>query len=484
MYFLRRCIVFGVLCLVFAPLVALAQDCPTIVNAALSAVDSACSGTGRNQVCYGNIHLNATPQDGKTLTFEKSGDIADVADLKALELSSMSLTDESWGVAMMKLQANLPDTVPGQNVTVLLFGNVQIDSTVETPVELAMRARRGVNVRLRPTTNATILTSLKSGQAVVANGRLRDSSWVRVKLDQGVGWVAAAFLSTTGNVNSLNVVDPASVLFGPMQSFYFKSGVGDRPCEEAPDSGILIQTPKGAAHVTFQINDAEITFGSTVYLQAQPSGYMTVTVVEGQVRLAAQHQSMLIPAGTFAQVQLNANGGAAGTPSVPKPYDLKPLQTLPLTLPVFNGVKIATPLTTAQINAILYAPTPTPSPAGSGSTAQSSASSSSGKWNQTIVTTVDTCNKKSSVGATTHSLITLTFSESRDTVVWGAWETHTLSRVSENVYQGVFDYNHLTLTLTFTSATTFTFSWVGIYPAFNDIPACDFSMEASGVLQR
>ena len=30
-----------------------------------------------------------------------------------------------------------------------------------------------------------------------------------------------------------------------MQAFYFRSGIGDAPCAEAPNSGILIQTPEG-----------------------------------------------------------------------------------------------------------------------------------------------------------------------------------------------------------------------------------------------
>jgi len=44
-------------------LVTLAQDtCPAIVQTALAVANRACQATGRNQACYGNIHLEAVPQ--------------------------------------------------------------------------------------------------------------------------------------------------------------------------------------------------------------------------------------------------------------------------------------------------------------------------------------------------------------------------------------------------------------------------------------
>ncbi len=481
-----RIVKFFLVLLLFclAPVVLAQEDCPAIVNAALNAVDSACSATGRNQVCYGNIHLTATPQDGKTLTFEKSGDIADVADVKTLELSSMSISDSSWGVALMELQANLPDSVPGQNVPVLLFGNVEINSVVEPLVELDMTAQQGVNVRLRPTTSASIVTSLKTGQAIIANGRVPDGSWVRVKLDQGSGWVATNFLSTTGDVGTLKAVSPSLPVYGPMQSFYFKSGTGDRPCAEAPDSGILIQTPKGAGRVTLTVNAVDITLGSTAYLQAQPSGVMTVTVVEGEATLTAQGQTMLVPAGTQSQVSLSEIGRAAGRPSVPKPYDLKALQTLPLSVKAFTKVQIATPLTDAQIQAALATPTPAPPVVASGgTTVQSGDVSDKSKWDESTVTTVDTCNNPSSAGAGGYALVTLTFSPDRSSVVWNApgWTTFTLSRVGDSVYQGVNQVNQ-TITLTFTSNTSYHLSWLAHYPPYSGGPGCDFNMEGDGRL--
>lgn len=124
-------VTFTLLCVV--PVMVLAQpvDCPTVVQSALNAVDQTCAATGRNQMCYGNLLLEAEPVvDAIDFTFEEVGDIADVAAVQRLQLSPLDVAAQEWGVVWMQLQANLPETLPGQNVSVLLFGDVEITSAV------------------------------------------------------------------------------------------------------------------------------------------------------------------------------------------------------------------------------------------------------------------------------------------------------------------------------------------------------------------
>src|SRR5262245_48531883 len=122
-------------CLVPALALAQSESCPTIVQAALTATNQACEGTGRNQVCYGNVLLQASPQAGVSdLNFSQPGDQANVSDIQTLTLSSRVIDDGTWGIALMNIQANLPDTLPGQNVRIVLFGDVQIQSAVETNI--------------------------------------------------------------------------------------------------------------------------------------------------------------------------------------------------------------------------------------------------------------------------------------------------------------------------------------------------------------
>jgi hypothetical protein len=111
-----------------------AQDnCPTIVQDALSVMDTACSAVERNQACYGNGQIEVLAQPDFTLSaFETPGDQIEVAGIQTMTLYPLDETTSTWGVSLMQVQANLPDTVPGQNVTVLLFGDTEITSASQT----------------------------------------------------------------------------------------------------------------------------------------------------------------------------------------------------------------------------------------------------------------------------------------------------------------------------------------------------------------
>ena len=121
------------------------EMCPQLVAQALDATDANCTGTGRNQVCYGNVRLNAVPQSGvESLDFDQPGDIVDLASVQTLSLSSMNTQTQEWGVALIQVQANIPETMPGQNVTLLLFGNVQVESAPAEDGQFAFFFQTGV----------------------------------------------------------------------------------------------------------------------------------------------------------------------------------------------------------------------------------------------------------------------------------------------------------------------------------------------------
>lgn len=112
----------------FITVTAAAQaDCPLVVQNALTSADQWCADTGRNQACYGNDALTAQLQPGyETTSFAQTGDIVDVIGIQGMQLSALDTTAGTWGVALFRIQANLPDTLPGQNVTMLMFGDTEI----------------------------------------------------------------------------------------------------------------------------------------------------------------------------------------------------------------------------------------------------------------------------------------------------------------------------------------------------------------------
>jgi quercetin dioxygenase-like cupin family protein len=330
--------------------------CPEIVVEALTATDEACAGAGRNQACYGYSQLTAEPQSGvEHFVFDQEGDIANVFDIQSLRLSAMDVEQRVFGIALMRLQANLPDATPRKNITLLLFGEVEVENAVEPValVEVAVRVVNVINVRQTPSTQAKVITTVAPGGTLIATGRLADSSWLRVRLPQDgrAGWIKASLLSSKGDIETLSVVESSSVYYSSMQAFYFQSGAKDAVCPEAPNSGLLIQTPEGVAEVTFLINEVDIQLGSTVFFQSQPGGDMTVRVVEGSARVTAFGTTYKVIPGSQVTIPMNENQKPAGPPTPPKAYDMADVQSLPIGS-LERAIVIHPPATAAELAAL------------------------------------------------------------------------------------------------------------------------------------
>ncbi len=266
-----RLIVLVILGMVLCVGLAAAQEamsCPAIVETALQSLDTLCQGAARNQACYGHPMLVAEAQpDATDFQFDTPGDITAVSSIRALRLQPLDEAESAWGVALMKLQANLPDTLPGQNVTVLLFGDVALQpATVERDAPL-------------------------------------------------------------------------------LQAFYFQTGFGASPCQEVPNSGILIQTPKGDMSVDLQVNEVSVVLGSTVFVRTGDSS-MVLGVVEGHAQVAAFDVTRIVSAGAKVNIPLDENGAASGPPGLPVSYTEEDIRALPVNhLP--EAITLAPPLTTA-----------------------------------------------------------------------------------------------------------------------------------------
>ncbi len=118
--------IFGVLLLLLSIGVVSAQavECPELVKRALKAVTQVCSELGRNEACYGNDRLQAELQD--TATFAKPADKIPVGDIRTIRTFGLDEKAGTWGIVIMNVLANLPDTLPGQGVKFILYGDVAI----------------------------------------------------------------------------------------------------------------------------------------------------------------------------------------------------------------------------------------------------------------------------------------------------------------------------------------------------------------------
>ena len=154
--------------------------CPEIATLAIDSTEASCEGTGRNQICYGHILVEAHPKTAaEGFVFSGMGDIVDLLDVRSLVLAPMDEATQEWGISLARLQANLPESATGPAVTLVAFGNIQLDNAAEDLPTLEVTANTYANVRRLPTVDDFVLISLAPAQTLAADGRLKDGSWLK-----------------------------------------------------------------------------------------------------------------------------------------------------------------------------------------------------------------------------------------------------------------------------------------------------------------
>lgn len=335
------------------------DTCPPLFLTSLNAIGNACVDIGRNSACYGNLDIQAEAVNTMLdFEFDSIGDVEDVAKFKQMRLSELDPDANVWGVALMNLQANLPGSLPGQGVTVLLFGDVELTPDYIPVVLPATVASAGaVNVRGGPATTFDVIGTLNGGETLRLTGRNEAGDWLRLEWDEDEGtsgWIANFLASSSEDLTALNVVEADAPAYHPMQAFTFRSGIGDAACLAMPDSGIMIQTPQGAREILLKVNGVDVRVGSTIYMQAQPDGYLTIYVVEGHITVTGEGVTQVAPEGTLIRVPIDENMTVNGAPEPPEPYtteQVEPLTDMIVLLP--DDIAMSEPYDPEELEAYL-----------------------------------------------------------------------------------------------------------------------------------
>jgi hypothetical protein len=314
------------------------NTCPMIVQTAITLTNQRCEPTGLNQICYGHLVLDAQPRPGLAdFGFNEPGDIVDVIEVQSLRLSALDTETGRWGVVRMQIEANLAESADAPpEVQILLFGDAELNDASQF---LPGQARQAAVVREQPSVDSRALTSLDAGGDITANGRLPDNSWLRINLARSNGWIRADLVDLAGDIETLSAITAENqaanevlAQFGPMQAFYFRSGTDDAPCAEAPNSGLLIQTPEGVASISIWLDEVVIQLDATAFIQAQPDGNLVINVLDGTAQVSAQGDTRTLVSGMQITVPLDENLAASAVPDDPAPFNPSALQSLPLAL--------------------------------------------------------------------------------------------------------------------------------------------------------
>lgn len=311
--FIRLSILLGLgLILVLVPMAGQAQEnaeCPSFVEKALTDLGQNCDALDRNSACYGFNRVDATfAQDVDTSVFSKPADRSGLAALDSIATAPLDVSQEYWGIAVLNVQANIPNTIPGQAVTFFLLGDVQVDNAVvpedvfqpaETPINVT--AAVGANIRSSPSARANVIGSLMAGSTLPADALSVDGNWVRVPFASGPGWVSREVINADGDLDTLPVFSRDSR--SPMQAFTFRTAPSGVSCTEAPPSLLVVQGPDNVS-VDITANGADIRIGSTIALRVLEGNKIQLIVVSGE----AQIGNLVIPAGFTIFAELSEDG--------------------------------------------------------------------------------------------------------------------------------------------------------------------------------
>ena len=326
--------------------------CPINYSRALDQTQALCDGTGRNQACYGNNTVNLTPfSETVEYDFDAPGDMTDVEIIRSLSLSALDEETGNWGISMLRLLANL-DPSHTDDVTMLLFGDVDIESAVEPSEVLPITTTTYANVRRYPSTSSPVVNSVTENTTLMATGRLSDNTWVQITdTDSDLsGWIFADLLGDF-DMDILSVVEATQPYFAPMQAFYFRSG-SQIDCASVPSNGIMIQTPIGVARVSVWINEVTIDFlsntGTTALIQMPSDEIMSVELLEGDAYVQSDQGGYIAVEGSSITVDLPNNDNHSPKVNPPEPTDQQ--SEVPPPLKLFNRlVDRVAPASTAYI---------------------------------------------------------------------------------------------------------------------------------------
>jgi len=264
------------------------DTCPVFIENALLQLGSNCADMARNSVCYGYNRVDASfASPVADDFFAIPSDRADLIELSTIQTAPLVIEDDRWGIAVMNVQANVPNTLPGTAVTFLLMGDASLTNAVTPqnavipvdPVPVRVLGNQRVNLRSGPNATFNVVGLAEPNTILQADGINPNGDWLRVALEVGYGWIARQLVGgETAALATLPVVTEESL--APMQAFYFSTGVGTSRCIEAPEM-LVIQGPQ-EVRVDLTINGTKVNLGSTLVFTGERADLGTLRAFDVQ----------------------------------------------------------------------------------------------------------------------------------------------------------------------------------------------------------
>lgn len=337
----RSLVLFFLLALL-SPIIVFGQNtdalCRAFINRAFADMGNNCANLAADEACYGygnfgevtsTFYVDGTAQVVREDVFGEPSERVSLLDtdelisLESLETGEFVLDrdndaeDETqWGLALLEVQANLPQQLEQNAAVYIVFGGARIENAVypENSVKLneapiAITTNEDTSVFGSPEGLGYPVPDVVVGTAsggLEADAISPDGNWLRVFFsyerefgERSTAWVRVEDLAETGDIEALPVMGPES--YTAMQSFYL-SNVFNRPeCEQVPAAGIMVQGPS-EIETDFTINNMPVRVTSTAYFRQISAQRLQVFALTGfTVLFPDTGNESVIPEG-FTQV--------------------------------------------------------------------------------------------------------------------------------------------------------------------------------------
>jgi Bacterial SH3 domain len=291
----------------------------------ITAVRDACAEIAAGHVCLGAGEVDAAG-------------LIEVGATTALTTLD-SLTSTVDDIYVLALQADLPaEETP---LKLVLFGDAAITDAYEgvQPPFPTITVENGpvniLNLRAEPSEDAEIVGTMGWNKTLVADGRSADSAWFRVQDEDGTAWVYASLVTVAegDDANTLAVLN--GPITQPFQSLTLTTGT------EFCGGGLLLQSGSDSlAHI--EVNGTFVTISrAALLLRASTEADLTIQVLSGSADVQSNGENVLGETGS--EVHLTAGVAPevveryAFSSITSSPIDLLPAEALTCFAGVSSG---------------------------------------------------------------------------------------------------------------------------------------------------
>lgn len=300
--------------LLSAPGISFAQTdnvCRAIVTQGLAQSSVNCATNEPGTACYATEVIESELSTNvNSESFDEPGESVSLSDVISVQPSPVDLTDQSWGIALLNVQANL-FTGADDDVVILAFGGTEIENgtpsgsgfvPLEAPMNVTTTEASDVyEVTLGQPVDAKIIGQAQSGASFLADAVSEDAEWIRIRFNNVAGWITANVI--TEDISELPIYGPNHM--SEMQSFYFHTGDGDNACLEAPSS-ILVQGPRDTV-VDVILNGVTVRIEGSIVIRTLPPGspvgpQMQIIVLSGLATINPDTEDEIITPPGFSMI--------------------------------------------------------------------------------------------------------------------------------------------------------------------------------------